>query len=503
MLKKLSKKNILKRVNFEFVKYIQDSKLLDTLSKALSSVKKHRANEYGIIFDTNIIVHDITYVPVFPDKYDILCLESELDSYKKSDDKSLYWIPTNILSSGNFIINGSSIDKVLEIIKSSKDITEFYKNLNKLDIYTVTQIHFSEREKHYIHDPLVINKTLRYQEQLDFSSSVKSFIENEKYQDEKSKELFKIALSIGVSAFGMYCEDRNINSLVKLAHFTMLKGKDLNQSLLVTNDEIRLIKQDLDSFNQEIESGFKLDEFSPYFLPIIDTTTLRIIGCESLVRWRKNKYRIIEASKFKDIAIEKNLFQKIDKRVIEKTFSAYKNWLANGLIDKNFTITINLSLQSLLDLDIQEVVGLAHQNNVLIGNVEFDISDEIQLTAETEEAIIKLTKYGFMVSIDAFGQKSFIVQSYSKLPITTLKLDRVNLPPSKPTDSEYKIYETLVNLTRIMNYKVLTKGIENKFQLNLAKQLNVDYVQGYYFTPPLDESRIEIFLSKYRNGIPV
>ena len=27
----------------------------------------------------------------------------------------------------------------------------------------------------------VINKTLRYQEQLDFSSSVKSFIENEKY----------------------------------------------------------------------------------------------------------------------------------------------------------------------------------------------------------------------------------------------------------------------------------------------------------------------------------
>jgi hypothetical protein len=170
--KKLSKKNILKRVNFEFVKYIQDSKLLDTLSKALSSVKKHRANEYGIIFDTNIIVHDITYVPVFPDKYDILCLESELDSYKKSDDKSLYWTPTNILSSGNFIINGSSIDKVLEIIKSSKDITEFYKNLNKLDIYTVTQIHFSEREKHYIHDPLVINKTLSEDDILQYESKL-------------------------------------------------------------------------------------------------------------------------------------------------------------------------------------------------------------------------------------------------------------------------------------------------------------------------------------------
>jgi len=439
----------------------------------------------------------------------IICLRKSKTSKITISKKTLAKKYEKAILSDHYVLfielsNLTTYSQYYDITLSDQILKDVYYRLrkklgNKVYIYGTNQIIIINM----FVNKTVINKTLRYQEQLDFSSSVKSFIENEKYQDEKSKELFKIALSIGVSAFGMYCEDRNINSLVKLAHFTMLKGKDLNQSLLVTNDEIRLIKQDLDSFNQEIESGFKLDEFSPYFLPIIDTTTLRIIGCESLVRWRKNKYRIIEASKFKDIAIEKNLFQKIDKRVIEKTFSAYKNWLANGLIDKNFTITINLSLQSLLDLDIQEVVGLAHQNNVLIGNVEFDISDEIQLTAETEEAIIKLTKYGFMVSIDAFGQKSFIVQSYSKLPITTLKLDRVNLPPSKPTDSEYKICETLVNLTRIMNYKVLTKGIENKFQLNLAKQLNVDYVQGYYFTPPLDESRIEIFLSKYRNGIPV
>jgi|LakMenEpi03Aug12_release.lakeMendotaPanAssembly.Ray.scaffolds.fasta_scaffold117297_3 hypothetical protein len=170
--KKLSKRHILKRVNFEFVKYTQEDKLLDTLSKALLSAKKHRANEYGVIFDTNIIVHDITYIPAVPDKYDILCLESELDSYKKSGDNSLYWTPTNILSSGNFIINGSSIDKVLEIIKSSKDTTQFYKNLNKLHIYTVTQVHFSETEKHYIHDPLVINKKLSEQDILQYESKL-------------------------------------------------------------------------------------------------------------------------------------------------------------------------------------------------------------------------------------------------------------------------------------------------------------------------------------------
>ena len=52
-----------------------------------------------------------------------------------------------------------------------------------------------------------------------------------------------------------------------------------------------------------------------------------------------------------------------------------------------------------------------------------------------------------------------------------------------------------------MNLEVLSKGIENKNHLKFAKQLEVDYVQGYYFTPPLDEMNILVFLKKYKDGI--
>jgi hypothetical protein len=180
--KKLSKRHIFKRVNFDLVKYHDESKLLDTLYKSLLSAKKKHTSELGIILDTNVIVHDITYVPQFPNKYDILCLESELESYKKDNNKSLYWTPTNIISTGNFIIKGSSIEKVLDIIKSSKNMLEFYKSLNKLDIYTITQTHFSEKEKHYIHDPLVINKTLTEEDIMQYDSKL-SLEFYKKFQD--------------------------------------------------------------------------------------------------------------------------------------------------------------------------------------------------------------------------------------------------------------------------------------------------------------------------------
>lgn len=171
--KKLSKKYILKRTKFNFIKYHDNSQLLNTLHQTLTT--KKNLQECGIIFDSNIILHDITYVPKFPKQYDILCLESEIQSYIKNtetDNSSIYWTPTNIISSGNFIINGSSINKVLSIIEKSTDLTHFFHNLNQLDIFSITQTHLSQRDTHYVHDPLIINKQLNETDILTYQHKI-------------------------------------------------------------------------------------------------------------------------------------------------------------------------------------------------------------------------------------------------------------------------------------------------------------------------------------------
>lgn len=170
--KKLSKRHILRTSQFEFIKYIEDSNILQSLIKYLQNIRKQHPPQVGIIFDTNIIIHDITYVPEFPNKFDIVCLESQLESYKKTSDKSLYWTPTNILSSGNFIINGGSIDKVLQLAKTCKSLNELFPKLNDLNVFTITQHHFSEKEENHIHDPLVVNKKLTEQDILEYDTKL-------------------------------------------------------------------------------------------------------------------------------------------------------------------------------------------------------------------------------------------------------------------------------------------------------------------------------------------
>ncbi len=347
----------------------------------------------------------------------------------------------------------------------------------------------------------VINQLLRYEEQYRNTRYISNFISRLSFKVNKKEENYGISLVAGCASIGIKKDITNVGELIKLAHFSMLRAKKEEIEILIATDEIHTIKQDLDCFNHEIVNGLHLDEFSPFFLPIIDVKTGKIIGCESLVRWQKNKYRIIETSKFKDIALEKNLFEKIDKRVIEKTFLAYNTWRKNNIVTSDFKITINLSLKSLLAYKPYELVHLAEDYNIDPENIEFDISENDISSDMAIHALRNLKKAKFMVSIDAFNNKSFSPKSLMNLDFDTLKIDKSNLPSIDLSDREYRFYRTLIKFAKIMNLKVLSKGIENKNHLKFASEFNVDYVQGYYFTPPLDEINILVFLKKYKDGI--
>lgn len=401
------------------------------------------------------------------------------------------------------ISNLATYSQFYDIDLSDKILNQIYheakKRLgkNSVYLYRTDQLVFILEFKNQI----VINQVLRHEEQYRSAKQIINHLSKMSFKINNKEEYYDIKLVAGCASIGIREEIKNMELLIKLAHFSMLKAKDDKVDILVANDEMHIVKQDLDCFNKEIIKGFELDEFSPFFLPIIELKTSKIVGCESLVRWQKNKYRIIEAAKFKDIADEKNLFEKIDKRVIEKTLSNYSKWMEKGLIDKDFGITINLSLKSLLLFKTYELISLVKSYNINPNNVEFDISENDVSSPMAVQAIINLKKANFKVSLDAFKSKTFSLSSIMKIDLDTIKIDKSRMPNSQVGDREYLLYKMITKFSKVMNLKVMSKGIENINQFKLAKQLNVDFVQGYYFTPPLDEINILVFLEKYKDGI--
>ena len=400
------------------------------------------------------------------------------------------------------ITNLSTYSQFYDIHLSDYIVNETLKQLKKklgsnVFLYSADQILIITE----FDNKAVINQLMRNNEQRDKTNKILHFIKHLKYQPNNTNEYYPVSVVAGTGSNGIRDDIKKIDDLIKLAHFSLVKAKQDNKEMIVATEETRIMKEDIEDFNHEIELGLETDEFNPHFLPILDPKTMKIVGCESLLRWEKNEYRIIEASKFKEIANEKNLFEKIDKVIIEKSFKAYNTWREKDLIEDDFVLTINLSKSSLVAIKTHELIHLAKKYQIHPNNIEFDISEQDIFDEETSRAITKIKDATFHVSIDAFNTNSTNLKTLMTTGVDTIKLSRLTMPNKEMLAPEYKLYKTLVKFSKLMGYKVMSKGIESKSQFAIAKELKVDYVQGYYFTPPLNHSNILRFLNKYRSGI--
>ncbi len=324
-----------------------------------------------------------------------------------------------------------------------------------------------------------------------------------------------IRLAVGTASQGIRREFATVLDLVHLARFTRIAAWERREPYLIADDSLRSLKCDIDDFTLSMVESFRLDEFNPFFQPVIDLRTNSIVGCESFVRWQKNRYRVIEARKFTEIANEKNMLKDIDFRVINKTFHAIWDLKQQQLITDDFLIMINISANTLRELRIDDVGELAHRYGLLTEQIEFDIKDEPLTAPFMIESISRLRSAGFRVAIDLFTSDAFALRSFLFNAFDTVKIDKSVLSAacSREDDGqadmlreigmaqEFRFYKTIVKAARSMQLKNMLKGIEHRSHLEFARSLRVDYVQGYYFTPPLEQHKFTEYMRKYCNGL--
>ena len=125
---------------FTIVKYSNlEEEFCTLLKKVLINKKQSKSkNSIGILIDTNVTLCDVTIIPPLPPYYDILFLESEILNYKdivyNTPSESIYWSKTSVKNSGNFIINGAYIDKILNLLDNKIQSTlSFFNKINNIN----------------------------------------------------------------------------------------------------------------------------------------------------------------------------------------------------------------------------------------------------------------------------------------------------------------------------------------------------------------------------------
>jgi hypothetical protein len=149
--KRFRKNNIRKLFEYNYYKSDFAIESLHLISKFLSDIKiKQRSFSYknpnylGVLTDDNVIlIRNFLSIPEFPDKWDIVFLEYTLDKINYNSG-NLAWKRVEVFDSRHFLINPYCLDTIQNIIKSSKNWNDFIKGINKLNVYGIQNMFFSE-----------------------------------------------------------------------------------------------------------------------------------------------------------------------------------------------------------------------------------------------------------------------------------------------------------------------------------------------------------------------
>ena len=92
---------------------------------------------------------------------------------------------------------------------------------------------------------------------------------------------------------------------------------------------------------------------------------------------------------------------------------------------------------------------------------------------------------GIKIAIDDFGTGYSSLSYLNKFPADLLKVDKSFIDKMNSSDSSKQYVAAIISIGHIMNFEVISEGVEEDAQLDTLKSIGCDFIQGYIWGKPL------------------
>ncbi len=240
--------------------------------------------------------------------------------------------------------------------------------------------------------------------------------------------------------------------------------------------------------SDDIAAGLSRGEFVPYYQPVLDVASGRLIGCEVLVRRRRRDGTIESPAHFIAQA-------ELDGQIVDMTVRLMHGVIAD--LGEHYArhgklkVGFNLCAQHFQDdTIIRDVKRIFANSPIAMHQLIFEVTERFPLVdmARAKTVIAKLQALGAKVALDDAGTGHSGLAALHRLGMDIVKIDKVFIDPITAETTEAPIVDSLVELAKSYEMSVVAEGVETLDQLRYLRGKGVDAAQGYLFAPPLPAS---------------
>lgn len=248
------------------------------------------------------------------------------------------------------------------------------------------------------------------------------------------------------------------------------------------------------TLEDELRRAIPAGEIVPWFQPIVDSMTGRMVGVEVLARWQHPEKGLLAPGAFVPMAEELGLIRQIDEAVFEAACARAAPWVAEGLID---SVSCNVSPRDLMDPGFsRKLIGRLGKTALPATALTVEITETflLQDLALSRRHIERLAAKGVNVALDDFGTGYSNLRALMHLPIQTVKLDRSLIDDVGRDARVSKLVASMLHAARSLGVRIVAEGVEDEGQALFLRSAGCERMQGYFFARPMPADKMECLL---------
>ena len=300
--------------------------------------------------------------------------------------------------------------------------------------------------------------------------------------------------------FSVYDQSRRGLSMSKMCDRMVLSLENIKDNYgsdLIHYDEKLLEQAHKEHLIQaNMENALKDRQFKAYFQPKHSLHTDKTGGAEVLVRWIHPEMGFMNPGDFIPLFESNGFIAELDYYIWEEACRALRKWRENGM--PLVPLSVNMSRRDFAVPGlVAKIINLADNYELPHSLLHFEVTESsISTDPEKLSGIVKeLHEAGFVIELDDFGSGYSSMNTLNELTLDVLKLD-MSLIRKDNALSDNSVLKFAVMLGKMLGLQVVSEGVETKEQVERLKELDCDYVQGYYYSRPLPQADFEVYLAK-------
>ena len=323
---------------------------------------------------------------------------------------------------------------------------------------------------------------------LTITESIREIVEN--YRFHWDSKTFKVGISIGIAALDKKSgSTKEIQSAADTACYIAKEQGRNRVHIYEVDSNITAKHANQTNWLNKINLALDNDKFILYFQKIASINNNKHEHYEILIRMIDDDGKTIPPNSFIPAAERFDIMSSIDSWVIKNTLLIMQKEEYEKI---NFSV--NLSGQSLSDLKfMKNCINQIDDSNINKNRLCFEITETavIENLSNAIRSISTLRGLGCKIALDDFGSGLSSFAYLKNLPVDYLKIDGSLIKDLEKDNVNITMVTSIIQIAQSMKLETIAEYVENDRILNLLRELEIDYVQGYGIAKPVPLEEIK------------